>query len=402
MAELRTMSDNFSYTITAKKENEQAHCAVIKTPHGCIETPNFIFCATHGAIKGAAMEQLIATGAQFVLGNTYHLWLQPGPDIVEKHGGLQRFTGWNRPMLTDSGGFQIFSLGYGGVVDEIKGKKDRSTRNRSLLKITEDGALFRSYLDGSLCFLSPERSIQIQQKLGADFILPLDECTPFHMKKEETAASMQRSHRWELRSVQQFFSNFNDRQRMYGIVQGGIYEDLRRESIDFVNQQPFFAQAIGGSLGGDKQQMYDVVSFTMRHLSKNRPTHLLGIGGLRDILEGVQAGVDTFDCVHPTRIARHGCALIAKPEADFAKEHINLKNSIYKEDLNPIDTECDCYTCRNFSRSYLHHLFKSKESTGGLLLTIHNARFMVRWMSQIRQAIKNGTWAHFYKKHLQF
>ncbi|MGX8717223.1 MAG: tRNA-guanine transglycosylase, partial [bacterium] len=160
-----------------------------------------------------------------------------------------------------------------------------------------------------------------------------------------------------------------------------------------------FAQAIGGSLGGDKQQMYEVVDFTMRYLAKNRPTHLLGIGGLRDILEGVQSGVDTFDCVHPTRIARHGCALIAKPEADFAKEHINLKNGIYKEDLNPIDTECDCYTCRNFSRAYLHHLFKSKESTGGLLLTIHNARFMVRWMEQIRHAIQAGTWAEFYKAH---
>ena len=395
------MTDCFSYTITAQKENERAHCATIMTPHGAIETPNFIFCATHGAIKGATMEQIRATGAQFVLGNTYHLWLQPGPDIVEKHGGLQRFTGWNGPMLTDSGGFQIFSLGYGGVVDEIKGKKDRCARPRSLLKITEDGAFFRSYLDGSLCFLSPERSVQIQQKLGADFILPLDECTPFHMKKEETAASMLRSHRWEVRSVRQFFNNFNNRQRMYGIVQGGIYEDLRLESIDFVNHQPFFAQAIGGSLGGEKQQMYEVVDFTMKHLLKTRPTHLLGIGGLRDILEGVNAGVDTFDCVHPTRIARHGCALIAKPEAEFAKEHINLKNKIYREDLRPIDEQCDCYTCRNFTRSYLHHLFKAKENTGGQLLTIHNARFMVRWMEAIRNAIRNGQWNEFYRSHLQ-
>ncbi len=393
------MIDNFSYTITAQKENERAHCATITTPHGIIETPNFIFCATHGAIKGATMEQIRATGAQFVLGNTYHLWLQPGPDIVKKHGGLQRFTGWNGPMLTDSGGFQIFSLGYGGVVDEIKGKKDRSTRPRSLLKITEDGAFFRSYLDGSLCFLSPERSIQIQQKLGADFILPLDECTPFHMKKEETASSMLRSHRWEARSVRQFFDNYNHHQRMYGIIQGGIYEDLRLESIDFVNHQPFFAQAIGGSLGGEKQQMYEVVDFTMKHLLKTRPTHLLGIGGLRDILEGVNSGVDTFDCVHPTRIARHGCALIAKPEAEFAKEHINLKNKIYREDLRPIEDQCDCYTCRNFTRSYIHHLFKAKENTGGQLLTIHNARFMVRWMESIRKAIRNGQWNEFYRSH---
>ncbi len=391
--------NNFSYNVTARSGHGRAHCAIIETPHGCIETPNFIFCATHGAIKGATMDQIKATGAQFVLGNTYHLWLQPGPDVVERHGGLQRFTGWQGPMLTDSGGFQIFSLGYGGVVDEIKGKKDQSARPHSLLKITEDGAFFRSYIDGTLCFLSPERSVQIQQKLGADFILPLDECTPFHMKKEETAASMQRSHRWEARSLQQFFTTYNAQQRMYGIVQGGVYEDLRRESIDFVNSQPFFAQAIGGSLGGSKQQMYDVVDFTMRYLVQDRPTHLLGIGGLRDILEGVQSGVDTFDCVHPTRIARHGCALIAKPEAEFAKEHINLKNKIYREDFSPIDPECDCYTCRNFTRSYLHHLFKAKESTGGLLLTIHNARFMVRWMESIRRAIREDRWATFYKQH---
>ena len=393
------MTDSFSYIITAQQDNERAHCAIINTPHGCIETPNFIFCATHGAIKGATMEQIKEAGAQFVLGNTYHLWLQPGPDVVEKHGGLQRFTGWNGPMLTDSGGFQIFSLGYGGVVDEIKGKKDRSARPRSLLKITEDGAFFRSYLDGSLCFLSPERSVMIQQKLGADFILPLDECTPFHMKKEQTAASMLRSHRWEERSVRQFLSNFNNQQRMYGIVQGGVYEDLRRESIDFVNGQPFFAQAIGGSLGGEKQQMYEVVDFTMHHLSKSRPTHLLGIGGLRDILAGVNSGVDTFDCVHPTRIARHGCALIAKPEEEFAKEHINLKNKIYREDFNPIDSQCDCYTCRNFTRSYLHHLFKAKENTGGILLTIHNVHFMMRWMQTIRNVINEGRWTEFYKQH---
>ena len=393
------MEDNFSFNITAKANEGRAHCGEIRTPHGIVETPNFIFCATHGAIKGCTMEQMRSIGAQFVLGNTYHLWLQPGPDVVEKHGGLQRFTGWNGPMLTDSGGFQIFSLGHGGVVDEIKGKKDRSSRPKSLLKITEEGALFRSYSNGGLCFLTPERSIQIQQKLGADFILPLDECTPFHMEKHQTNASMLRSHRWEQRSVNQFFANYNTRQRLYGIVQGGIYEDLRQESADFVNNQPFFGQAIGGSLGGDKDQMYAVVDLTMRYLVQNRPTHLLGIGGLRDILEGVQSGVDTFDCVHPTRIARHGCALISKPEADFAKEHINLKNKAYREDLNPIDDQCDCYTCRNFSRAYLHHLFKAKESTGGLLLTIHNARFMVRWMEAIRSAIRENRWEAFYKQH---
>lgn len=393
------MAENFSYRVTHQVPNERAHCGVIETPHGTIETPNFIFCATHGAIKGVTMEQVKAAGAEFVLGNTYHLWLQPGPDIVHMHGGLHRFTGWQGPMLTDSGGFQIFSLGYGGVVDEIKGRKDASARPKSLLKITEAGATFRSYRNGQQCFLSPEKSVEVQQKLGADFILPLDECTPFHMKKDQTAASMRRSHRWEQRSLQYFQEHFDDTQRMYGIIQGGIYEDLRRESTDFVNQQPFFANAIGGSLGGDKQQMYDVVRFTMQHLLPTRPTHLLGIGGLRDILEGVNSGVDTFDCVHPTRIARHGCALIARPESNFAKEHLNLHNSIYREDLNPIDDQCQCYTCRNFSRAYLHHLLKAKESTGGVLLTIHNIHFMMRWMAAIRQAIRVGRWREFYKKY---
>ena len=390
---------DFNFQITHKAEQGSAHCGLLTTPHGTIQTPNFIFCATHGAIKGATMECIKATGAQCVLGNTYHLWLQPGPSIVEKHGGLHRFVGWDGPMLTDSGGFQIFSLGHGGIVDEIKGKAHSSNHHpKSLLKVSEEGALFRSYIDGSQCWLTPERSILIQQKLGADFILPLDECTPFHMEKEQTARSMERSHRWEARGVQQYLRTYNSQQRLYGIVQGGIYEDLRKESIDFINSQPFFGQAIGGSLGGTKEQMYEVVQFTMQGLNNGRPTHLLGIGGLSDIIAGVNSGIDTFDCVHPTRIARHGCALVQTSE-DPTREHINLKNHRYEEDLNPIDSQCDCYTCRNFSRAYLHHLFKAKESTGGLLLTIHNARFMVRWMEAIRHAIQTGTWHQFMQAH---
>ncbi len=393
-----TAGGTFSYTITARAATGRAHCARIETPHGCIETPNFIFCATHGAIKSATMAQMKDVGAQIVLGNTYHLWLQPGYELVAKHGGLHRFVGWDGPMLTDSGGFQIFSLAYGRVVDEIKGKAHRSDFQKSLLRVTEDGALFRSHIDGSQRFLTPEKSIEIQQGLGADLILTLDECAPTHFSKNETAASMHRSHRWETRSLNYFQSHFDDRQRLYGIVQGGEFEDLRHESIDFINENPFFGQAIGGSLGVDKQQMYALVDCVMKGL-RERPTHLLGIGGLRDILEGVNAGIDTFDCVHPTRIARHACALVAKPEAEYAKEHLNLKNARYREDMNPIDAECDCYTCKNFTRAYLHHLFKAREGTGGLLLTIHNARFTVRWMQSIREAIKGGYWEAFYREH---
>lgn len=392
-------SKTFAYRVTAQADYGRAHCGIIQTPHGAVETPNFVFCGTHGAIKGATMEQIKAVGAQIVLGNTYHLWLQPGPDIVQLNGGLHAFMGWDGPMLTDSGGFQIFSMGYGGVIDEIKGKS-RPNALRTLLKITEDGAMFRSYVNGRLCMLTPERSVEIQQALGADFILPLDECAPTHRTRSEIVASTQLSHRWEERSLKQFLDHFDDRQRMYGIIQGGIYEDLRTESIDFIKSHPFFGQAIGGSLGVEKQEMYGLVDYIMQQVPVDRPTHLLGIGGLRDLLEGVNSGVDTFDCVHPTRIARHGCALIARPEEAVAKEHINLKNACYAEDVNPIDSECDCYTCRRFTRSYLHHLFKARESTGGLLLTIHNARFMMRWMEAIRQAIRSGQWKAFYQQHI--
>ena len=373
----------FGFEITHRSGGSRV--GILSTPHGEVETPNFIFCGTSGAIKGVTMDQVIGAGANFVLGNTYHLWLQPGPDVVEKNGGLHKFVGWNGPMLTDSGGFQIFSLGHGGVVDEIKGAKRINSR-KSLSKITEEGAFFKSYINGQNCLLTPERSVMIQQKLGADIILPLDECTPFHMTRDETAFSMERSHRWELRSLNHFFQNYKSSQRMYGIVQGGIYEDLRQISADFVNSNNFFGNAVGGTLGGSKDQMYEVVSMTMQKLNKNRPTHLLGIGGLNDILVGVKCGIDTFDCVHPTRIARHGCALFLGE--NNGKDHINIKNKQYKEDFSPIDEQCNCYTCRNFTKAYIHHLFKANETTGGQLLTIHNIHFMSQFMHSIRQNIK--------------
>ncbi|HCJ11599.1 MAG: tRNA guanosine(34) transglycosylase Tgt [Verrucomicrobia bacterium GWF2_51_19] len=378
------LASPFRFEVTHRDPHSKARCGRIHTPHGVIETPNFIFCATKGAIKGVAMEQVMANGAEIILSNTYHMLLQPGPDVVAAHGGLHKFLGWDGPMLTDSGGFQIFSLGHGGVANEIKGR-GRANLPKTLLKITEEGALFRSYIDGSLHTLTPESSIEAQQKLGADLILVLDECTPFHSDRAYTAKSMRRSHRWEQRSLDYFRAHDDGRQALYGIVQGGIYEDLRKESGQFVAGNDFFGQAIGGSLGGTREQMHDIVEMVSRYIHPERPTHLLGIGGVADIENGVRNGIDTFDCVHPTRLARHGCALVPN---DIGDEHINLKNTRFKNDLAPIDSRCNCYCCRNFSRAYIHHLFKAKETTGGLLLTLHNIAFMSQVVRNIREQIK--------------
>jgi queuine tRNA-ribosyltransferase len=306
--------------------------------------------------------------------------LQPGAEVIHSLGGLQKFTGWTGPMFTDSGGFQIFSLGHGSVADEIKGRKS-SKNPSSMLKITEEGALFRSYINGKKYALTPETSITIQNKLGADLIVCLDECTPFHVDKEYTAQSMRLSHRWEKRSLDTFKKLETTQQALYGIVQGGIHKDLRIESTDFVNAHDFFATAIGGSLGAHKDQMYEIVDFTMQNLMPSRPVHLLGIGGIQDIFAGIKMGIDTFDCVHPTRLARHGGALVKGQ----VKEHINLMNAHYKLNPDPIDKECPCHTCQTYSTGYLHHLLKAKELLAHSLITEHNVTYMNRLMASIRE-----------------
>jgi queuine tRNA-ribosyltransferase len=378
----------FSFTISARDPISRARRGVLSTPHGSLETPNFIFCGTKAAIKGLTIAQMREAGADFILANTYHLMIQPGAELVERMGGLHRFTGWDGPMLTDSGGFQIFSMGHGSVADEIKGRRTTSgERQQSLLKITEEGAAFRSYLDGAKLFLSPEKSIDIQRRLGADFILQLDECTAFHVDREYTARSMAMSHRWGDRSLAEFLRGDDGRQAVYGIVQGGIYPDLRQESSAYTRDRDFFGTAIGGSLGGNKQQMYEVVAMCMPHIHPARPVHLLGIGGIGDVFSGVRNGIDTFDCVSPTRIARHGWAL-----AEGApNERLNLRNAQYRDDANPLDTRCVCYACRHFTRAYLHHLVKVGEMTGMVLLSLHNVATMVRLMREVRRGIETGT-----------
>jgi queuine tRNA-ribosyltransferase len=377
---------NFKFDILPGTYPQYARLGRLHTPHGIVETPAFIFCATKAAIKGCTVDHLRAAHTQIILSNTYHLMVQPGAETVAKLGGLQKMTGWHGPMFTDSGGFQIFSLGHGSVAEEIKGRR-QGTRAKSVRNITEEGATFKSYLDGSNHILTPEISIDVQRKLGADLIVVLDECTPFHVDKDYTAESMRRSHRWGDRSLAEFDRGNDGSQSLYGIIQGGVYPDLRAESVDYVNSRDFFAHAVGGSLGANKEQMYEVVAMTMSRLSRDRPVHLLGIGGIEDIFVGVRHGIDTFDCVHPTRLARHGGALVKR----HTKEHVHLTNAKYRQDTAPIADDCLCMTCQHYSRGYIHHLLKAKEMLALQLITIHNIFFMNDLMASIRRALANGT-----------
>ena len=379
----------FQFEIIKKDKHSSAKLGILHTPHGSIETPNFIFCATKAAIRGVDVHTLKQCGVDIILSNTYHLMLQPSATIVAKAGGLQEFTRWQGPMLTDSGGFQIFSLNHGGVVDEIKGKGKSERFKKSFLKLDETGATFRSHIDGSIHQLTPEKSIQIQSQLGADLILQLDECTASGDNKSYTKDSMLMSQRWGDRSLQEFLrlegTGSAGKQALYGISQGGIYEDLRQHSNAYLNSRPFFGNAIGGSLGQTKAQMYRVVKTCMNHLNHTRPTHLLGIGYIDDILHTFTEGIDTYDCVSPTRLARHCGALI------FGKANgsINLKNARFKADYTPIDNDCDCSTCVNgYTKAYIHHLIKAKELLFISLLIVHNIRGMVRFFTSVREAIR--------------
>jgi queuine tRNA-ribosyltransferase len=385
---------SFAFDITYQSPQNRARLGQLHTPHGVVETPAFIFCATKAAIKGATPHQLREEGTQIILSNTYHLMLQPGSEVIRQLGGLQKVTGWNGPMFTDSGGFQIFSLGHGGVAEEIKGK-GQGNKSKTMLKITEEGARFKSYVDGSIHNLTPEKSIQVQRDLGADLIVVLDECTPFHVDKNYTQQSMQLSQRWALRSLQEFDRTDNNQQALYGISQGGVYPDLRRDMADFLNNHPFFAFAVGGSLGASKSQMVEVVEMAMENLEPSRPVHLLGIGGISDIFAGVVYGVDTFDCVHPTRLARHGGALVQphvfeeQEEDPKGREHINLRNARFREDARPIDERCPCTACRTWSRGYIHHLLKANELLAMNIITIHNVNFMNRLLAAVRAGIRD-------------
>jgi len=376
---------NFGFEILQRHAGSFARLGKLKTPHGTIETPNFIFVGTKATVKNLQPSQMREAGADIILSNTYHLYIQPGPDLVQKMGGLHKFMGWDGPMLTDSGGFQIFSLGTGSGADEIKGKGKAG--NKSLLKIDEqEGAIFKSYKDGSLCRLNPEISMDIQRKLGADFIVQMDECTPHSAEREYTEASMHMSHRWGDRSLVAFEKTHDGTQAVYGVVQGGIYKDLREQSADYTRSRPFFGTAIGGCLGGTKVHFYEILSWLPERIHPERPVHLLGIGKIEDIFEGVKQGMDTFDCVTPTREARHGRALMKGTKSGF----INLRNSCFKEDPTPLDENLGLESSALYSKAYIQHLLKAGEMLAFQIVSQHNVAVIALLMREIRETLRVG------------
>jgi queuine tRNA-ribosyltransferase len=387
------------FTVTARDRTTRARTGLLETPHGVVETPAFVLCATRGALKAATLDEARALGASLVLGNTYHMMLAPGPERVAAMGGLAAMTGWRGPTLTDSGGFQIFSMGHGGVAAEIKGNRS-GTSAATLLGIEEAGATFRSYLDGSTKRLSPEISLDVQGAIGADLVVVLDECTPFHAPRPYVERALARTFRWSRRSLAAFDARQGlgsaGPQAVVGIAGGHVHEDLRRQAAEFVNGEDFFAHAIGDSLGGTREEMHGIVAFQAPLLRPDRPIHLLGIGQVADIWNGVAHGIDTFDCVHPTRIARHGGALVRPGSEETTgktarRDHLNLRNARFRDDHRPLEEGCDCPACAaGLSRAYIHHLLKVNELAGLLHLTRHNIRFMMRLMDAVRAAIAAG------------
>jgi len=381
-----------------------ARAGILLTSHGRVYTPAFVAVGTQASVKAAAPEQLKALGTQIIIANTYHLHLQPGEQIIERCGGLHRFMGWDGPLMTDSGGFQVFSHGAGkehgvGKIASIFPEEDdrgghlSKKSGRSLVDVDEEGVDFVSYVDGSRHRFTPQRVIEIQTRLGADIILPLDECTsPLH-DKEYTSAAMVRTHRWAEMALEAFSKSRKPHQSLFGIVQGGAFGDLRKQSAEFVSTLPFSGFAIGGSLGKSKNDMHNVLEWTIPGLPEDRPRHLLGIGEVEDIFEAVKRGIDTFDCVAPTRMARTGTFLV-RGEPRY---RMHILNSRFRSDHRPIDPDCPCYTCTNFSRAYLRHLFAAKEPLAITLATIHNLAFMERLMSEVRRSISLGKFQELYE-----
>jgi queuine tRNA-ribosyltransferase len=362
-----------------------ARAGVLATAHGEVHTPAFVPLASTATVKTLHASEVAALGYEMVLGNTFHLFIQPGAELVAEMGGLHEFMGWRRPVITDSGGFQVFSMGHGSVAEEVK--RHRGQSQSRVLAIEEEGVRFRSYLDGSERFMGPETSMEVQAALGSDVALAFDECTPFHVEREYTARSMDRTHRWLDRCVDWHAQHAPAGQLLFGIVQGGVYEDLRAESAGYVAAAPLDGVAIGGSLGQGKDEMREVVGWSLRELPDERPRHLLGIGDVDDIMLAVGAGVDTFDCATPTRLARHGTALVQDPAARW---RLDLAKSSSRASREPIAPGCTCPACREHTRGYLHYLVRAGELTASRLITLHNLTFMAALMEGVREAIAAG------------
>ena len=367
------MKQPVTFEITHICKQSGARTGILHTPHGDVETPMFMPVGTQATVKFVSPEELKDLGSGVILANTYHLWLRPGEDIVDQAGGVQKFMNYKGPMLTDSGGFQVFSL-----ADQRK--------------ITEDGVTFKNTLNGDTLFLSPEKSIQIQNKIGADIIMSFDECIPYPATREYVEKSTERTLRWALRGKQAHTRP--EEQALFGIVQGGDYEDLRKYCAEKLIEMDFPGYAIGGtSVGEDKETMYRMVKWASDALPFDKPRYLMGVGAVNDLLEAVSRNVDMCDCVLPTRIARHGTLMTSEGR-------ISIRKAIYKNDFTPLDPECDCYTCRNYTKAYLNHLQRTNEGFGTRLMSIHNLRFLVKLMEDTRKAIKEDRFNDFKEETL--
>jgi queuine tRNA-ribosyltransferase len=368
-----------------------ARAGVIRTAHGAIRTPAFIPLATKGTVRSLEAGEVAELGYELILGNTYHLLVSPGPERIAAAGGLHGFMGWERSLITDSGGFQVFSLAHGGVAEEVKGS-GRKGDHGSVVSIGEEGVRFRSYRDGSSLFISPEVSMEVQAALGSDIALVFDECTPFHADRDYTARSTERTHRWLDRCLQWHGENGPERQAVFGIVQGGVHEDLRRESAECVSATGVDGLAIGGTLGRDKEEMREVLAMTAPLLPEAAPKHLLGIGEVDDLLHGIGLGLDLFDCAVPTRLARHGVALVPDPGNRF---RLDLRKAGFEGDRRPLVEGCPCAACRRHDRDYVSYLSRAEELTAVRLICLHNLTYMQELTSAARAAIKAGAFSAY-------
>ena len=365
------MKDAVTFELKKEDRVTKARRGTLHTPHGDIETPVFMPVGTQATVKAMKPEAIKEMGAGIILSNTYHLYLRPGHKLIEEAGGLHKFMNWDRAILTDSGGFQVFSLG-------------------DLRKITEEGVTFRSHIDGSKHMLSPEKAIEIQNSLGSDIMMAFDECAPYPADREYVKHSMDRTTRW-LKRCKNAHKNV-EKQSLFGIMQGGMYKDLRKEHAEEIVELDLPGYAIGGlSVGEPKEIMLDVLDDCVDYLPKNKARYLMGVGTPDYLFEGVERGVDMFDCVLPTRIARHGMAMTSHGR-------VNIKNKQWEKAFEPLDSECDCYTCRNYSKAYLRHLYKSDEMLSSMLLSEHNLHFLIKMMENIRKAIDEDRFSQYKKE----
>ncbi len=387
---MRSDSGRLRFEIEAR--DGSARAGILHTAHGPVQTPAFIPLATKATVRGLDSAEVARLGYEMVLGNTYHLFVSPGPERIAAAGGLHRFMGWERALITDSGGFQVFSLAHGGVANEVKGSGRQGGGPGSAVSIEEEGVRFRSYRDGASLFISPEVSMEVQAKLGSDIALAFDECTPFHAERDYTARSTERTHRWLDRCLRWHEENGPRRQAVFGIVQGGVHEDLRRDSAQAVSEAALDGLAIGGTLGRDKAEMREVLSFTAPLLPEPAPKHLLGIGEVDDLLAGIALGLDIFDCAVPTRLARHGVALAPSPETRF---RLDLRKSGWEGDRGPLVEGCPCPACQRHDRDYLSYLARAEELTALRLICLHNLTYMQELTAGARSAIAAGAFGPF-------